>query len=300
MTVGLCTLLLAAAGCSAATQDAGNLAESAPPKNSEQGSWISDYDYDGMERAQQDGQSQVKPRYVIREGHLTLTVLDTYETVEKIEQMTASSGGIISESNVFQFREGQYAAELTLRIPEMEFDSFIGRLQDLGEAADVQKNSEDVTLPYLDMETRIKNLKAEEERLREILAQAGNVEEILQVERELFRVRGEIEAMTTEFTHLQDLVALSTIRLAIREEVIGAQNISQKPFENMGKRLKEALFRSINFVSSAAAFVIVALTTLLPALIIIGLPVILVIRLIRLLRQKRGGHPPGGQPPMAR
>ncbi|NMD42262.1 MAG: DUF4349 domain-containing protein, partial [Firmicutes bacterium] len=176
------------------------------------------------------------------------------------------------------------------------FDSFIARMEELGEAADIRKGSEDVTLTYLDLETRIENLQAEEERLREILTEAGSVDDILKVEQELFRVRGEIETMTTEFTYLQDRVALSTIKLRLREKPMVGQTISQKPFANMGERLKEAFFRSINFISSAAAFVLVALTALLPVLIIAILIILAVIGVIRALRRRKGA-PSGGQPP---
>lgn len=251
----------------------------------------------GPERSEQNNLSKIKPRFVIRTGSLTLTVFSTRETVEQIEQMTVSGGGIISESNVYELRGGQYAAELTLRVPETKFDSFITRLQDLGKTDNIQKNSEDVTLPYLDMEARIKNLRAEEKRLREILSTAKTVEDILQVERELSRVRGEIEAMTTEFTYLQDQVAFSTIQISVKEEAIDTQTISQKPFENMGNRMKEALFRSINYISSAIAFVLIALSTILPVLMIIALPALLIFWLLRANRRKKESAPPGGQPP---
>lgn len=248
-------------------------------------------------QSEENNLSRAKPRFVIRTGSLELTVPDTRKTVEKVEQMIADGDGMVSESNVYEFREGQYAAELSLRVPETRFDSFIARLQNLGEAANVHKSSEDVTLSYLDLEVRIKNLKAEEERLREILIEAKTVEEILKVEQELFRVRGEVEAMTTEFTYLQDQVAFSTIRLSIKEEVIDTQTISQKPFANMGKRMKEALFRSINFISSVAAFLLIALTTLLPVFLIIALIALLIVWLVRVNRRRKKNIPPGGHPP---
>ena len=292
----LCSMIIA--GCSAASKNTASDFNEAPPMDAGEGVRMgSEAEYSDQEQSEQNSLSQVRSRYVIRTGSMLLTVLNTRDTVEKVEQMTAAGGGIVSESNIYEFREGQYAAELTLRVPETQFDSFIARLQDLGEAANVHKNSEDVTLPYLDMETRIKNLTAEEERLRDILARAKTVEEILQVERELSRVRGEIELKTMNFTYLQDQVALSTIQLSIREEVIGTQTISQKPFDNIGKRMKEALFRSINFISSAAAFILIALTTLLPVLLIIFLLVLLIFWLIRATRRKKESIPPGGQPP---
>lgn len=294
----LCFCLMIVAGCGASSEKLAHGYDNAMPV--EQGS-MEEYDSDYYAESKAEGElntpSQVVARHVIRTGSLTIAVTDTRKTVEQVEKMTADNGGLVSESNVYEYSEGRYSASLTLRIPEKQFDSFMARLQDLGETDDVRKSSEDVTLPYLDMEARLKNLKTEEERLREILDMAGNMEEILQVERELSRVRGEIELLTMNFTRLQDLVAFSTIELYVNEKAAGIEKISPKPFENMGKRLRDALFGSINFISSATTFILVALTALLPVLIIIALIVLLVLGLVRAVKRKKGHIPPGGKPP---
>lgn len=297
MAALLCLCAMIFAGCSASKESAvgSDYIGAAPPGDSE---WRSEEGYPIEDEGKRRGEElSGSPRYVIRKGSLTLTVADTRETVGEIERLTAESGGIVSESRVYEYYEGHYAAEMILRVPETEFDRFISRLQELGKASDVQKSSEDVTFPYLDLETRIKNLEAEEQRLREILDQAKTVDDILQVERELARVRGEIELQKMNFTRLQDQVALSTINLSVREEVIRSQAISQKPFENIGRRMKEAFFRSINFIASAAAFMLVALTALLPLLIIAAAVVLAILWILRARRQKRASIPPGSEPP---
>ena len=96
---------------------------------------------------------------------------------------------------------------------------------------------------------------------------ATTVEEILEVESELGRVRGDIESLISRFNYLKDQVSFSTIHLHLSEEVITTQTISQAPFANLGGRIKEAFVRSINFVSSALAGLIVVLAALLPVLI---------------------------------
>ena len=211
-----------------------------------------------------------KARHVIRNGSLELTVTDTRETIKKVQQITGAAGGVISESQLYEFREGYFRADLTLRIPVNHFDAVLEQLQELGTNAHIHYGEEDVTMHYLDMEARLENLKAQEERLREILAMATTVEEILQVESELGRVRGDIESLTVQFNYLKDQVSFSTIRLHISEEVITTQKISQAPFANLGGRIKEAFVRSINFISSAIAGLIVVLSALLPVLVVLA------------------------------
>ena len=250
-------------------------------------------------RAGENSASPAKPRFIIYTGSLELTVRDTRKTVEEIRQITADEGGLVSESRIYESHKGQFAADLSLRIPENRFDDFIAQLEELGEAANVHKSSEDVTLTYLDLETRIQNMKTSEKRLREILAGAETVEDILTVEQELSRVRGEIETMTAEFTYLQDQVSFSTINVFVGEEALDTGSVSQKPFAHIGKRMKEALFQSINFVSTAAAFTLVALATLLPVLVVLALVALIVIWVVRVIRRRKSGVPPGGQPPAA-
>lgn len=293
----LCACALFIAGCSGASRNTGGDSKG----DASRGSFMSGSprgETAAGEEAQERpaGENRTGPRFVIRTGSLDLIVADVRQTMAEVERLTADSGGIVSESNLYEVSSEQYACELSLRVPEDRFDSFIARMEELGEAADIRKGSEDVTLTYLDLETRIENLQAEERRLREILTEASSVDDILKVEQELFRVRGEIETMTTEFTYLQDRVALSTIKLRLREKPMVGQTISQKPFANMGERLKEAFFRSINFIFSAAAFVLVALTALLPVLTIVVLIILAVVGVIRTLRRRKG-VPSGGQPP---
>ncbi len=237
------------------------------------------------------GASEV--RHVIRNGSMNLIVEDTRQTVREIQSMAKAGGGIISASNIYEMNEGQYAANLTLRVPEQKFDYFMGQLQELGKATESSTSEDDVTMQYLDLETRIKNLQAQEERLREILDMASTVEEVLQVESELSRVRGEIEVMTTKFTYLQDRVSYATINLHIREEYIATQHISGDPFENLGTRMKEALVRSVNFVVTAFTTLLVVLTALLPVLLALAV-IGLIIRMIIIRIRRRKKAPPAG------
>lgn len=231
------------------------------------------------------GYSEV--RHVILNGSMHLTVKDAKETVETVQRIVKAAGGIISGSHIYEIREGQYGADLTLRVPSAQFESIMDQLQQQGKAAFVNTGEADVTMQYLDLETRIKNLKSQEERLREILEMADTVEDILKVESELGRVRSEIEVMTTQFTYLQDQVSYSTINLALKEEHIATQIISPAPFENLGARMKEALVRSINFAAAALAGLLVLMTAALPLLLFLALVIFIIWRFIVIRMAKR-------------
>lgn len=276
------------ASCGASERHSSSIADEAVSEAPEM-----DFGYDGAEEGVNDskaGAGAAPQRYAVLTGSLELTVLNTRDTVKKVKEIAASAGGFISDSYVYEFREEHYGAELTMRIPAARFDAVMDQLQELGKPANIKKGDDDVTLTYVDMEARIKSLEAQEERLREILEMADTVEDVLNVERELQRVRGEIESMTTQFTLLQDRVTLATINVRLKEEVVATQQVSSAPFENLGGRAKEAFVRSINFLARAAAGMVVVLATLLPVLFVLA--VVAVVIWLLVMRINRFKNPP--------
>jgi len=151
----------------------------------------------------------------------------------------------------------------------------------------VQTGVDDITMEYVDLESRLKNQIAQEERLIEILEMAETVEDVLEIERELYRVRGEIESMTARMNHLKDQVTYATINVNLREESVATDVVKPGAFENFGNRVREAFIGSINFLLNSVSFIIIALITLLPALILIGIVILIIRWLIKNVFKKK-------------
>ena len=229
---------------------------------------------------------EVALRHVIRTGSLDLAVRDTREAIQEIREIVKQAEGLVSYSYVYEMRENQYGAYLTLRIPEPRFDSIMGRLEELGKSTNVQTSLDDVTMQYVDLESRLNNQKAQEARLVEILEMAETVEEVLEVEKELFRIRGDIESMTAQFNQLSDRISYSTIDVSLREETIPTEVISPNAFDNFGERIRQAFVGSINFVLGAISFIVIALISLIPVLILVGLFVLFMIWLVKKITRR--------------
>ncbi len=229
-------------------------------------------------------------RHIIRSGSINLSVKDTRETMAEVRSIVDNSEGIVSDSYIFEIREGQYGANMTLRVPEKRFETVMERLEELGKATNIETRSEDVTMEYVDLESRLNNQKAQEERLIEILDKAETVEEILDVERELHRVRGEIESMTARLNRLEDLVSYATINLNLREEAVPTGSVSPGAFENLSTRMGEAFIGSINFILNALSVLIVAMAAILPVLIVLFVAAIVIWLLVRrIIKRKTAG-----------
>ncbi len=252
-----------------------------------------DYYFDSDEAAEERGDmvsgrvGESALRHVIRSGSLDLTVSDTREAMDEVNSIVGGAGGIVSNSNVYEVREGQYAAYLTLRVPDKNFDPVMLQLEALGKATNMQTGLDDVTMQYIDLESRLNNQKAQEARLVEILELADTVEEILEVERELFRIRGEVETMTAQFDYLKDQVSFSTIHLSLREEAIPTEIISPYAFHNLGSRIVQTFIASINIILNSVSYIIIAFSALLPIVIVLGLLAVLVWLIVRKLSKRR-------------
>ena len=153
---------------------------------------------------------------VIRNGTLTLVVDDPAAAVTAVEGIIAGMpGAFIAAAEMRRAGDPQPTA-LTLRVPAASFDQALAALRALArEALAEQTTARDVTEEYTDLDARLRNLHAAEAQLLALVEQADTVEDLLQIEKRLAEVRGEIERLQGRFNVLQDRIALATIRLLL-------------------------------------------------------------------------------------
>src|SRR3954454_18684487 len=139
-------------------------------------------------------------------------------TAEAITRLVKVNGGYLSETNSVSYSQQQRQATWKVRVPVDRFDTFLAEVGRLGELQKNHLDSQDVTQEYYDIEARIANKQQEEKRLLKHLADStGKLEDILAVERELTRVRGEIEQMQGRIRYLSNVTAFSTITIRATE-----------------------------------------------------------------------------------
>lgn len=108
-------------------------------------------------------------------------------------------------------------AWLVLRVPASEYEALVADVAGLGEVVSQSEASTDVTQEHIDLSARLKNLRAQEERLREFFDKAADVKEMLAIEAELGRVRGDIESLDAQVKHLERQAAMVTLTLHLTE-----------------------------------------------------------------------------------
>lgn len=160
----------------------------------------------------------IRPTMLIRNGHARVKV-DSLETaLAAVQQMAQRLGGYVTgvatQTGEQQVRE----ATLTLRIPAARFDEALSGLKPLGDVESVNVTSEDVGEEYVDIGVRLENGRRLERRLLELLqTRTGKLEEVLAVERELARVREEIERHEGRLRYLRSRADVSTLTIALHE-----------------------------------------------------------------------------------
>lgn len=247
----------------------------------------------GQEGLTEEPVSQVQPeetkeegslseRLVIKRGSLSLLVKNTLEAVKKAQEVAEKLEGFVLSSRTWYTDEKQerMKGEVTIKVPVEKFSEAMEQLKSLAlKVVSEQTTGQDVTEEYTDLESRLRNLEATEEQLLEIMKRAGKIPEVLEVQRELTKVRNLIEQTKGRMEYLKESAAMSTITvyIATEEEELPIVEERWRPI----KVVKDALRSLVAFWQRIANSVIWLIIFFSP-FIVLGL----LIWIIRKLKRK--------------
>src|SRR4051812_9505133 len=188
---------------------------------------------------------------IIRTGQAFIEVEKVDPAILKIRQLAAQVGGYIANSSVGGGRDQVRQATLEIKIPAGKYDQAVGSLASIGKIETVNSQAQDVGEEFVDVTARVTNARRLEERLIALLAnRTGKLDEVLRVERELARVREEIERYEGRLRYLGARVATSTLTITVHEP---APIIGNTPGENPIANAFRRAWR--NFVGLIAAII---------------------------------------------
>jgi hypothetical protein len=202
---------------------------------------------------------------VIKTGGIDFQSNNIEEDYHKIRELLPKYEAYIESENQSK-SDQRINCNLTIRVPSSIYDTLYSTLSTLGLRLDNRySNIEDVTERYYDLQTRIKNKKALEQRYLELLNKASEIKDIIEIERNLNEVRTDIESMQGQFNYLSKQVNFSTINLSFYEVLPYVYDLTNR--KGFGARILSALN---NGWQGFLSF-IVGLTTLWPfVLLLIG------------------------------
>ncbi len=203
------------------------------------------------------------PRMLARSGTAVLEVQSLDSAIASVRALAARMGGYIAGENIQSGRNELRQAVFQVMVPAARLDQAIAALRPIGKVESVQVESEDVGQEYVDVNARLANQKRLEQRLITLLdTRTGKLEDVLAVERELARVREDIDRLTGRTQYLERQVATSRLQVSVHEPVpltAPGGNAFLDPFRAAGR----------NFLQFLAGF-IAALGFLIPLGLIVA------------------------------
>ena len=168
--------------------------------------------------ADQPGSGGIVPTMLIRTGNAVIEVDSLEIAISEVRLLAQRLGGWIATTSM-QTGQGQIrSATLEMKIPADRFDEARGGLTPLGKVEAINDHSEDVGEEYVDLTARMTNARRLEERLLSLLAnRTGKLEDVLAVERELARVREQIERFEGRMRFLSTRARVSTLSVTVHE-----------------------------------------------------------------------------------
>ena len=225
-------------------------------------------------------QQAAQERLVIKNADLAIVVKDPEARMQQIAALAVEMGGYVVSSNLYQSYYGPNSIEvpeatIAIRVPSERLDEALERIKEGAVDIDHENISgQDVTSQYVDLQSQLKAKQAAEKKLLEILDEAQRAEDVLAIYLQVQSVQTEIEVLKGQIKYYEESAALSAISVRLIAEE-SSQPITVGPW-TPGGAVKEAIEDLIRFVQNFVDFLIYFVLSILPALILIGIPLYLV------------------------
>lgn len=155
---------------------------------------------------------------IIRTGYAGIEVDSLDAAIARVRALAQRVGGFVANTSVQSGRDQLRSASLEVKIPSERFDEALAGLSPIGKVESVNVSAQDVGEEYVDIAARVENAHRLEARLVTLLAnRTGKLQDVLSVERELARVREEIERYEGRLRYLRTRVAMSTLTVTVHE-----------------------------------------------------------------------------------
>ncbi len=232
----------------------------------------------------------------IKNGSLTMRVNDADRAVEQMTAVAVEHEGEIYSSNFYQDTQNIKNGSVEVRVPVDRFDSAFAALKKVATAVVGESTyGQDVTLEYRDLQARLKNKQAEEQSFLKLLDQSGKLSDVIDVTREVSRVRGEIEQLQAQITYMESQTDYAMISISLTEDENVTFSDQWRPMQ-VAKETVNALFKDMQgFVN----FVIVLVIRVIPIMVLYGLIALVfyavVKKIVSALRGKKDVSPTNNQ-----
>lgn len=193
-------------------------------------------------------------RMVIKTANIGLTVKDLTKGMDSVQQIADRFGGYVQSSDIIH--GDQYAsARITIVVPSANFGKALPEIRALGKVTSDQTSGQDVTSEFVDLQARERNLESSRQSLRNLMAKARTVSDVLKVRAELDSIQGQLEQVQGRIKYLRTRSATSTITVDL-QPLITPPTTKQTPIWQPLQVAQKAWAASLHFLEGIATAVI--------------------------------------------
>ena len=172
---------------------------------------------------------------IIYTANLSLESKDYDAARAALDAALQAAGGYLESSSEYSGTDDSRSVSLTYRVPQENYDSFLAAIAEAGNVTYKNQQADDVTAQYLDVETRLENLKAQRTRLQQLQQQADNLSDLLEIESSLTDVQSQIESWQSQLDWYSNQVEQCTVYVSLSEV-----STYSPPSEGFGSRIASA------------------------------------------------------------
>jgi hypothetical protein len=214
-----------------------------------------------------DGPQIPDGRKIIRRGQTTVVVRAVHDGLAKVDQIVRSLGGYTANRSDRQDTFGRRTASVTCLIPAERLDEAIEGLKGVGERKTLTVTADDITTEYFDVASRIRSQTELERRLISLLQRPTNrLSELLEIERELARVRETIDRLEGRRRTWDSQVTFSSLEVTLEEPAPIVKGTGGGPLHTLVQSVRDG---AENFVL-AIAWIIAVAGSVLPVAMLSG------------------------------
>lgn len=228
--------------------------------------------------------SAIANRKIIYNTSVGLVVKNYHDFEQQIAGLVSQHGGFIASSRTDRRYNDRQSGTWVVRIPTTQYSDFLAGVTGLGFAESREENAQDVTEEYVDIEARIKNKRTLEGRVVKMLEERpGKLADVLEIERELSRIREELERMEGRLRYLKDRTSLATVTINSREE----SEYVPPAAPTLGSRIENSWGNSLSNLQGLGENLLIAIVAFVPWLVIVWVPLYVVYRLAKRIWRRR-------------
>lgn len=281
-------LLLGLTACGAGSNTAVNMKASAPMAMNAAPMEEAAMDF-SMARTSGETTSTALPenRKWIVTVYMNAETEDLDAAIADIDAQIVSMDGYVEDQSIYNgsaYELQRYRnANLTIRIPVQQVDTFTDKVSGIANVVHKEKNLEDITLTYNATESRVKALETEQTRLLELLAEAENMSDLLEIEARLSDVRYELEQVTSQLRLYNNQIDFATIHLNLSE----VQEYTPVEEPTLWERISGGFMDSIEGLKEGTVDLFVWLIVSSPYLAVFGVLAAIVVVLVKKLPKRK-------------